>query len=138
QHDRALHAIQGLSSEGESSQLGTAVRQVLNDFRGSSLAAVILLTDGVTTEGEDLTKVSRYAGQMGVPLFYIGIGDAHPVRDVKLHDLQVEDAIYVNDRLVFEAFITGQGYGDRSVPVELREKGKEQVLARQMVQLDRE
>ncbi|MCI0459070.1 MAG: VWA domain-containing protein [Gemmataceae bacterium] len=138
QHDAALQALQGLSAEGESSQLGTALRQVLNDFRGSSLAAVIMLTDGVTTEGEDLVKVSRYAGQMGVPLFYVGIGDSHPVRDIKLHDLQVEDAVYVNDRVVFEAFVTGQGYGDRTVPVELRAKGKDLVLARQMVPLDRE
>ena len=44
---------------GESSQLGTAVRQVLNDFRGSSLAAVVMLTDGVTTEGEDLRQGRR-------------------------------------------------------------------------------
>jgi hypothetical protein len=138
QHEAAVRAVQGLSAAGESSQLGTALRQVLNDFRGSSLAAVIMLTDGVTTEGEDLVKVSRYAAQMGVPLFYVGIGDAHPVRDLKLHDLQVEDAVYVNDRVVFEGFVTGQGYTDRTVPVVLREKGKDKVLVSQMVTLDAE
>src|SRR5262249_49673925 len=68
----------------DSSQLGTAVRQALNDFRGSSLAAVILLSDGVTTEGEDLSAVSKYAAQMGVPLFFVGVGDAHELRDVYL------------------------------------------------------
>jgi von Willebrand factor type A domain len=122
----AVGSIQGLRPEGESTQLGRAVRQILNDYRGSSLAAVITLTDGITTEGEDLVSVSRYAAQVGVPLFFIGIGDDHDVRDLKLHDLQVERSVYVNDRLVFEARLTGQGYTDqRAVTVTLSEKDKD-------------
>jgi len=82
-----------------------------------------MVTDGVTTEGEDLVRVSRYAAQMGVPLFFIGMGDAHDVRDLKLHDLQVEDAIYVDDYLIFEARLTAQGYPDgRTVTVRLWRK----------------
>jgi hypothetical protein len=142
QLEAAGKAIQGLRPEGEESQLGTAVRQVVNDFRGSSLAAVIMLTDGVTTEGEDLAKVAHYAAQAGVPLFFVGIGDAHDVRDLRLHDLQVEDAVYVNDRLVFDARLTGQGYPEaKTVPVRLYEKdkdGKLKELAKEQVTTDPE
>lgn len=135
---KAAEAIQGLvaSPRNDSSQLGAAVRQVINDFRGSSLAAVIMLTDGVTTEGEDLVKVSKYAGQLNVPLFFVGVGDAHEVRDVYLHDLQAEESVYVNDKMVFELKLTGQGYKNLSVPVVLREKGKTRELDRQMVQIE--
>ncbi|MBV9122397.1 MAG: VWA domain-containing protein, partial [Planctomycetes bacterium] len=136
QLEAALQDLQGLRAEGETSQLGTAVRQVLNDFRGSSLAAVIMLTDGVTTEGDDLVKAGHYATQMGVPLFFVGVGDAHEVRDLKLHDLQVEDSVYVNDRIIFEGRLTGQGYSDLTVPVTLREKGSDKILDRQMVKID--
>ncbi len=57
----AVQAVADLKAEpaNDSSQLGTAIRQVLNDFRGSSLAAVVMMTDGVTTEGEDLAGVSQ-------------------------------------------------------------------------------
>lgn len=134
--EAAVQAILGLQATGESSQLGGMVRQVLNDFRGSSLAAVVVLTDGVTTEGEDLAKVSRHASQMGVPLYYIGIGDAHETRDLRLHDLQVEDSVHVNDRLIFEGRLTGQGYRDLTVPVRLREKGSDRILAQQRVTVD--
>jgi hypothetical protein len=138
----AAQAIGALRAEGESTQLGQAVRQVVNDFRGSTLSALILLSDGITTEGEDLVGVSRYAAQVGVPLFLVGIGDDHEVRDLKLHDLQVEDSVYVNDRLVFEARLTGQGYTDqRLVPATLYEKDAEGNLKRldsTMVRLDPE
>jgi hypothetical protein len=131
QLDNAAKAIDDLRPEGESSQLGGAVRQVLNDFRGSSLAAVLMLTDGVTTEGEDLAKVARYAARSAVPLYFIGIGDAHEVRDLRIHDLQVEDTVYVNDRLVFEGRVTAQGYTDRrTVMVSLFEKANDGKLTR--------
>ncbi len=135
---RGVEAVNNLQTDpkNDSSQLGTAVRQVLNDFRGSSLAAVVMLTDGVTTEGEDLPRVSKYAQQMGVPLFFVGIGDSHEVRDVYLHDLQVEDSVYVNDKVVFEVRVTAQGYDRLTLPVVLREKGKSEVLKREVVQVE--
>jgi hypothetical protein len=136
QQAASVAAVRDLRAEGDSSQLGVAIRQVLNDFRGSSLSAVIMLTDGVTTDGEDLPQVSRYAAQMGVPLYFVGIGDSHELRDLYLHDLQVEDAVYVNDRVVFEARLTGQGYTDKTVQITLKEKGKDKVLDSQFVRVD--
>jgi hypothetical protein len=129
QRDVALEAIKGLHTKADTkdgsdgSLLGKAVRTVLNRRRGQSLSAIIMLTDGVTTEGEDLVQASQHAAQMGVPLYFVGIGDNHEVRDLILHDLQVEDTVFVGDRLVFEARLTAQGYTNlRAVEVKLREK----------------
>jgi hypothetical protein len=135
QIDPAVKAIRDLHADAknDSSQLGTAVRQVLNDFRGGSLAAVVLLSDGVTTEGEDLVKVSHYAAQVGVPLYLVGLGDSFEQRDLILHDLQCEDSVYTNDRIVFELRLTGQGYTNLTVPVRLREKGSDKILDKQDV-----
>ncbi|MFO0881149.1 MAG: VWA domain-containing protein [Gemmataceae bacterium] len=134
----AVQAIRAMNADAshDTSQLGTAVRQVLNDFRGSSLAAVIMLTDGVTTEGEDLGGVAKYAAQMGVPLFFLGVGDALELRDVYLHDLQCEDAVYVNDRIIFELKLTAQGYKQMSLPVTLYEKGSDRPLDTRTVSVD--
>jgi uncharacterized membrane protein len=136
---RAREVVADLRPSGDDSRLGTAVRQVLDYYRGASLTAVIMLTDGVTTKDETLGQVSEYAGQRGVPLFFVGIGDDHDVRDLKLHDLQVEDTVYVHDRVVFEARLTGRGYKDLTVPVVLKVKeknGKEKELDRQKVRID--
>jgi hypothetical protein len=123
ERENAAKAVQALGANGESSRLGASVKQVLKDFRGSSLSAVVMLTDGVTTEGEDLAQASKHAGQAGVPLFFIGLGDAHDVHDLILHDLQVEDTCFVHDRLVFEGRLTAQGYtGLPPLRVTLHEK----------------
>src|SRR5262249_10654618 len=87
--------------ENDSSQLGRPARHGPNHFRGAPPAAVIMLTDGVTTEGEDLAQVSKYAAQLKVPLFFVGIGDAQESRDVIVSDLEVAESVFVNDNLIF-------------------------------------
>jgi uncharacterized membrane protein len=141
QLEEARKAIATLKAHADESRLGSAVRQVLDNFRGSSLAAVVMLTDGVTTRDENLGQVADYAAQKGVPLFFVGVGDDHEVRDLKLHDLQVEDTIFVNDTAIFDARLTGHGYKDLTVPVVLkvREKdGTEKELNRIDVRVDPE
>ncbi len=136
---RARQAIAELRPTGHDSRLGTAVRQVLDYYRGASLTAVVMLTDGVTTKDETLGQVAEYSAQRGVPLFFVGIGDDHDVRDLKLHDLQVEDTVYVHDRVQFEARLTGREYKDLTVPVVLKVKekdGKERELKRTKVRID--
>jgi len=135
-----LQAIRKLRAVGDSSELGGDLRAVLSDFRGSSLGAVIMFTDGVTTEGEDLLQASRYAARSDVPLFFVGLGDAHEPRDLYLHDLQAEDAVNVRDRLIFDVRVSVKGnLKVQSVPVTLWEKkaGDQRVeLAHETVQLD--
>ncbi len=74
-----------------------------------------------------------------MPLFFVGIGDDHEIRDLKLQDLRVQDTVYVHDNIVFGARLTGQGYKDLTVPVVLKMKekgGKEKELARVAVKVD--
>jgi hypothetical protein len=140
QADSAVSSIHELRPLGDSSQLGAAVRAVLHDFRGGSLGAIIMFTDGVTTEGDDLLQAARHAARADVSLYFVGTGDALEPRDLILHDLQVEDSVNVRDRLVFDARVSAKGnLGARSVPVILWERNKDGALtelARQIVALD--
>ncbi|HEY1378934.1 MAG TPA: VWA domain-containing protein [Gemmataceae bacterium] len=137
--DTGAAAVRTLRPTGPASALGTAVRTVLQEFRGSALAGVVMFTDGVTTEGDDLVQAAQQAAKAGVPLYFVGLGDAHEPRDLILSDLQVEDAVHVHDRLVFEARLTAKGgLQARSVPVTLSERQGDQLkqLAREDVTLD--
>jgi hypothetical protein len=139
-HDlqRAQQTLATLEPYGGESRLGTAVRQIIDHYRGAQLCGVIAMTDGVTTMDESLAQVSEYAAQKGVPLFFVGIGEYQAAREIELHDLQVEDPVFVNDHLIFEARLTGTGYKDVAIPVVLKVKegNTEKELARELVQLD--
>ena len=124
-------ALMKLEPVGESSHLGEGIEQVLKAFQGSSLAAVIMLTDGVTTAGDDLPKAAREASRAGVPLYLVGVGDVWETPDLELSDLRVEDSITVGDRLVFDARLTPRGQVALDpLPVILYEKVRGQLVER--------
>ncbi|HVS36477.1 MAG TPA: VWA domain-containing protein, partial [Gemmataceae bacterium] len=120
----------------DSTQIGTALRQVLAEYNASSLAGVVVLTDGVSTEGENLDHVADAARDQGVPLFFVGIGDANEMHNLRLHDLQAVDSVYVNDHIVFDLMLHGVGYPGQTVPITLKEKGKDEVLEKKDVTLN--
>src|SRR5690606_33951635 len=128
--DELVQSVRELEPSGESTRLGAGLRSVLSDMRGSPPAAILLLTDGVTTDGETLTEASQYARRKGVPLLTIGLGDEQPVQDVEVSDLLVDDVVFVNDIVNFETTIVSTGYDGREVEVLLKEKDSKEVLSR--------
>ena len=141
QCEKLLEELMEVTPSGESSQLGTGVESVLKTFRGGSLNAIVMFTDGVTTRGEDLPGAARSAARASVPLYLIGVGDAAEPPDLILSDLRAEDVVHVNDRLVIEARLAAQGHGlPDSVPVILSEMkdGRPVELARETIRRDPE
>ncbi len=54
-----------------------------------------------------------------MPLYPIGLGDPSPTRDLELTDLQVDDVVFVDDQVRFEARLGGHGFADEPVDVVL-------------------
>ncbi|MHC5791968.1 hypothetical protein ACYT6H_10270, partial [Streptococcus pyogenes] len=59
--DDLVEALRGVEATDTSSQLGKTLRHVLADLRGRPAAAVVMWTDGITTEGQTLGETAEYA-----------------------------------------------------------------------------
>lgn len=116
--------------KAESTELGLAVRSVLDESSRTTPAAILLLTDGINTAGPPLADAAEIARRRGVPLYFIGFGSDQPDRDVRLSGLAVNDWAFVNDLVNFECQLTTTGFQGRNITVTLREKGKPAVLAK--------
>jgi hypothetical protein len=128
-------AIKEAQPSGATTKLGDGLRTVLADLRSIPPAAVILLTDGVTTDGETLAEAAAQARRKNVSLFTIGLGSEKPVRDVQLADLLVDDVVFVNDLISFDFKLMARGMEGRQVNVALKDKKTKQTLAMQQVTL---
>ncbi|HEV3300732.1 MAG TPA: vWA domain-containing protein, partial [Planctomycetaceae bacterium] len=80
--------IKELKAEGSRTRPGPALRKVLDDFRGSPPAAIILFTDGVASTGDAdrLSLAAEAAAASFVPVEAVGIGSEQPSRDLQLYD----------------------------------------------------
>jgi len=128
-HLRALEPSQPVS------RLGRSVREALEAQRGRPTAAVIVLTDGVTTEGKPLTDAAEYARRKSVPLYIVGLGNDRPPIDLQLSDLLADDTAFVNDLVQFEFKLAGYGLKGTAL-VRLRQVGQPSPLTEQTVNLD--
>jgi hypothetical protein len=127
--------LKGSEAKGERTPLGAAVRTILDDLRGTPPAAVVMLTDGINTDGPPLADAAAQARRRGVPLYLVGVGDDRPVRDVRVSDLLVDEAVFVDDLVYFEVRLSATGYEGQQAQVVLREQGKREPLAKETVTL---
>lgn len=122
--------------QGEQTRLGSGIRDVLDELRGATPTGVVVLSDGVNTDGPPLSEAAEYARRRGVPLFMVGLGSEQPPCDVKLSDLLVDDVVFVDDVVNFECKLSASGFRGQKIPVVLREKGKPDVLAKTEVSIE--
>jgi hypothetical protein len=116
-----LEGLRRLTAAGDQSRLGDGVRQVLTELRGSPPAALLLLSDGQTTDGEPLAKAAELATRKGVPIYAVGLGSPEPARDLELADLLVDDVVFVDDIVRFQAKLISRGFEGQKVAVVLKE-----------------
>jgi hypothetical protein len=133
-----IAGIRALTADGPDSQathLGDAVRHVLDDFRGAPPAGVLLLSDGVNTDGLPLADAAQEARQKGVPLLAVGLGRDDPPHDIELADVLVDDSVFVDDLVSFQVQIKASGLEGQQVDVFLRRDDSSAHLAKQNVSL---
>jgi hypothetical protein len=104
--------IRSLEPTEPVSRLGRSVRDVLEAQRGRPTSAVIVMTDGVTTEGKPLADAAEYARRKAIPVF-------------------------VNDLVQFEFKLTSPGVKGAAT-VRLRRVDEPAALAQQTLELDPE
>lgn len=131
--------LRGLEAGEPTSRLGKSLQDVLAIQRGRPTAALILLSDGVTTEGKTISEAASEARRKAVPLFLIGLGNSRPPRDVRVADLLVDDVVFAGDLVHFDFKVAAAGYEGQQATVRLAVKGQErQTLAEQQITLGKD
>jgi len=118
---------------GESSELGNNLRDIIETQRGRPTAAIVVLSDGITTAGRSLAETAEYARRKNTPLFLIGLGNDKPARDLRLTDLLASDVVFVDDTANFDMKLTAEGFEGESVTVKLIREGESAALDQKTV-----
>jgi len=126
-----------LHADGKLTNHKQALQRVLEDFSGSPPAAIVLLSDGITTSGENdrLSNAVPLVEKHSVPVFVLALGSATPARDLQLSGLLAPEVAFVNDPITFSADLQAFGVERRHVTLRLRRKGQADVLASRKVDL---
>jgi hypothetical protein len=126
--------ISSIKAEAPTSRLGDSLRSAIELQRGRPTAALVMFTDGITTEGSSLADAAQYARRKSVPLFFVGLGNERPAVDLQLADLLADEAVFLGDSIHFEFRLIARGY-QGPVKVRLLQEGKSEPLEERVLQI---
>lgn len=129
--EQAASLLRASQPTGKESLLGTGLLELLEARRGTPPAAIVLLSDGITTRGPLPSDAAEVAKQQGVPLYCIGVGEEQIVRDLELAEVLAPANAWVDDLVVAEAFVAASGYEDKPYEVQLLVEGQAEPVDRQ-------
>ncbi|TWT93160.1 VWA domain-containing protein [Neorhodopirellula pilleata] len=108
-----------LAANGSQSRIGDALRSILVDHDLTTLAGVVLITDGQNNGGTPLSSALSLARRGEVSLYPVGLGSSRPPTNVRVVDLEAPRRVYPGDKFVVSAVLQATGPTPLEVDVEL-------------------
>ncbi|MBD3289745.1 hypothetical protein GF337_13140 [candidate division KSB1 bacterium] len=119
-----------LQFTADGTDISAALQQLNERMDEKYLAGVVLVTDGIFNIGEN---PARYAEDMDVPIYPVGIGDPQEQKDIVISRVLTNQVTYANNRVPVDITVKATGFKDRKVPLQLLKDGK--VLDTQYIEL---
>ncbi len=108
-----------LSPEGTVTNLSAALRKAVEQQAGSTIAAVVVISDGRMTAGEDLPSVASFLQEKNIPVHTVGVGDPAPSRNIRVNSILASERVFAGDPVAVDVQLSQLGYGNEEVEVQL-------------------
>ncbi|MCK4293055.1 MAG: hypothetical protein KAY65_07645 [Planctomycetes bacterium] len=115
------------SADRKDTNLGGVLEEVITQSAGRKLAGIVVLTDGRSTIGPDVSDVIRRhqavtTDEAGVPVWTVPLGSPEPLVDITLLDVLCPAQVTLKDTAALVATVNSSGFDNRRVKVRLLEK----------------
>jgi hypothetical protein len=114
-----LEALPPLEPVGASTNMAQAIREAMRSVSGEPLAAVVVISDGQNTEGDDPRGAAESAASENVPIFTVGVGDPSPAQNLRVAEVWAPDSVFRDDPFVVQAQLRAEGMAAAMVEVTL-------------------
>ena len=115
-----LNSLDSLSFTEKATNIGRALSS-LNEIFAGSTAAILILTDGNQTLGEDY---EFYAGRQKFPIFPLVVGDTTSYQDIKIDQVNTNKYAFLKNKYPIEIFVSYRGKNSASTVLTISEAGK--------------
>ncbi|MGB5428436.1 vWA domain-containing protein [Eudoraea sp.] len=115
-----LNSLDSLSFTEKATNIGRALSS-LNEIFAGSTAAILIITDGNQTLGEDY---EFYAGRQKFPIFPLVVGDTTSYQDIRIDQVNTNKYAFLKNKYPIEIFVSYQGENTASTVLTISEAGQ--------------
>jgi len=109
---------QALAAVGSESRIGDAVRGVLAKHDPTTLAGIVLLSDGQSSGGLSTSAAATLARRSEVAIYPVGLGSSDAPVNVRVVDLDAPRRVYPGDKFALTAVL--QASGSRPITTQIQ------------------
>src|SRR5262245_25873430 len=113
-----------LKAEGAVTDIVNALRETVNDQSGSSLSAIVLVSDGGANTSRDLGAELRELRAKNIPVFTVGVGAPARFKDAEISRVTTPRRVLAGSAVISDALVRLSGYGSSKVIVAVSEDGR--------------
>jgi uncharacterized membrane protein len=107
---RLAQAINSIQAGGQSTQVLSSLRSVLEDLQGQRVAGVVAITDGRSTPAEEMSQYLADLKRLGGKVYMVPVGSSAAPRDLSVESVAVQPDVFVDDIANLTATVRGTGY----------------------------
>ena len=122
------------AADGPSSGLGRALESLLSLPPEEPLAGVLLVSDGIETEGRDPEAAARRLRRHGLRVHTLLSGTTNELQDVRITGVEVRRAVAEKAPTRVSVGLRSPGFAGKRVTVQVRKEGR--ILAARPIDLD--
>jgi hypothetical protein len=109
---RATEAPAPLKPTGETTAIGSSLKQALLAYAGMPLAGVLIVSDGQSTSGEPVEGAGQLAADQGVPVVTLSVGTPEGPRNAQIVKVETSPVAFVRDANQLTVHIQSRGMQD--------------------------
>src|SRR6266508_4318673 len=113
-----------LKAEGAVTDIVNALRETVNDQSGSSLSAIVLVSDGGANTSRDLGAEFRELRAKNIPVFAVGVGNPSRFKDAEMSRVTTPRRVLAGSAVIADAQVRLSGYGSSKLIVAISEDGR--------------
>lgn len=108
-----------VAPRGGETRIGDNLQAIIDRERGSSLAGIVVVTDGGQNAGQDVATSLVAAQDALLPIIPIGMGSDRRAMNLRVVDLEAPERVYPGDKFTLTGYVQAINYPRNSVSVEL-------------------
>jgi len=118
-----------LSPSGGVTSLSGGIRSALSQA-GRPIAGLVLISDGRFNTGEGPSSCAEFLRNKGIRAWAVGVGADRDPKNVRIQDLVGNEAVYLNDPVLFEVRFASTGLAGAKAVLKLTEASGEGAVQR--------
>jgi hypothetical protein len=130
-----IKSLNEISPDQPNSRLGASLQQTLELQRGRPTSAILFISDGINTEGMNLTEGATLYRVANVPVFAVGVGTDKAEPDIQLADVMADSIVFVGDTIQVPFTLRLQEISSQSIKVQVRNADNNAILTEQTVSI---